>query len=165
MDTSDLYTAVHWTARTSAAFFAAALLSPVLFRASPRRSAELYLAFVFAHTIHFSFVVSLARAGARLFPDGRDLSDAGGWLAMFGIFAFFYALAFLGLAARLGWKQGARWPCIAGKIATSFIGYMYVATYVPLLSRSPWYALPTALITAAVLLDLTRSARARRCLA
>ncbi len=73
LDHSDLYTAVHWTARVSALLFAAALGVPVLFRVSERRSATLYLAFILAHTVHFSFVIWLAKArdGARMFPGAR----------------------------------------------------------------------------------------------
>jgi hypothetical protein len=156
MLTSDLYIAVHWTARLSAVLFAAALAAPALYNLSARRSQSLYLGFILAHTIHFSFVVWLAKVtgGENMFPGGRSVGDAGGWPAVFGVFAFFYALAFVGLAARRAGPRARLGLRAAGRFSTAFIGFMFVSTYMPLIARSRWYALPAALVVAGVAVDM-----------
>jgi hypothetical protein len=167
MDAADLHRIVHWTARASAALFSAALVAPALLRSSARGSRRLYLAFVAAHTVHFSFVVWLAKArgGRDMFPGGRSIADAGGWPAVFGIFAFFYALASIGLLARSDWAQGRPAVRVAGSLATGFLGFMFASTYAPLIARSPWYALGAAVVTVAVAVDvLAPLARRLRCL-
>jgi hypothetical protein len=153
MSVPELYTAVHWTARTSAMLFALALLAPTL---SMRRPLMPYVGFMVAHTIHFSFVVWLAvvTGGARMFPGGRDVADVGGWPAVFGVFSFFYVLASLGLLARHRGRDAGRALRFGGRFASTFLGYMFVSTYVPLMTRSPWFAVPAAVITMAVLVDL-----------
>jgi hypothetical protein len=153
MTVPELYTAVHWTARASAVLFALALLAPTL---SLRRPLMPYVGFMLAHTIHFSFVVWLAlvTGGARMFPGGRDIADVGGWPAVFGVFTLFYVLASLGLLARHRGRNAGRALRLGGRFATTFLGYMFVSTYVPLMTRSPWFAVPAALITAAVFADL-----------
>ncbi|WP_437915611.1 hypothetical protein WME73_10820 [Sorangium sp. So ce302] len=155
MHTSDLYLAVHWTARASALLFAAALVAPALFRSSGQRSQGFYLGFILAHTIHFMFVIGLVRAtgGANMFPGGRSVADVGGWPAVFGIFALFYALAFIAFAARRMGTRARSTLRVAGRLSTLFLGYMFVSTYVPLVSRSRWYALPAAIVATAVLVD------------
>lgn len=165
MSVEELYTAVHWTARTSAMLFATALLAPML---RLRRPLLPYVGFMVAHTIHFAFVVWLAVVvrGERMFPGGRDMGDVGGWAAVFGIFAFFYLLATAGLLARRRGTEAGRALRLTGRFATTFLGYMFVSTYVPLLARSGFYALPAALITLAVLVDLFGDKlRRMRCLA
>jgi hypothetical protein len=158
MNSSDLYIAVHWTARLSALLFAAALLAPVLLREQDgrRRSQVLFLAFLAAHTVHFSFVLALAfeTGGKRMFPGGRDIADVGGMPAVFGIFAFFYLLAVAALLQRRAGSRAGTLLRVAGRFSTAFLGYMFVTTYIPLVERSPWYALPAALIATAVVLDL-----------
>jgi hypothetical protein len=153
MSVTELYTAVHWTARTSGVLFALALLAPTL---GLRRPLVPYVGFMLAHTIHFSFVVWLAvvTGGARMFPGGRDIADVGGWPAVFGVFTFFYVLASVGLLARRRGSDAGRALRLGGHFATTFLGYMFVSTYVPLITRSPWFAAPAALITIAVFADL-----------
>jgi hypothetical protein len=155
VETSDLYLAVHWAARASALLFALALVAPAVLRSSARPSQNLFAAFIVAHTVHFFFVTWLAAAtgGAGMFPGGRSVTDVGGWPAVAGIFALFYALAILGLAARRERAHRHGWLRATGRFATAFIGFMFVATYVPLLARSPWYALPAAIVTVAVVVD------------
>jgi hypothetical protein len=158
MSSSDLYLAVHWTARVSALLFAAALAVPVLFREPDgrRRSQPAFLAFLGAHTVHFAFVLALIleTGGEKMFPGGRDVADVGGMPAVFGIFAFFYLLAILALLERRRGPRASTPLRLAGRFSTAFVGYMFVSTYIPLVERSPWYALPAALVATAVLLDL-----------
>jgi hypothetical protein len=163
VEISSLYTAVHLSARVSAMLFGASLAVPALFRIQTSGGVGLYVAFVAAHSVHFAFVTWLARAtdGVGIFPGGRDMAEVGGWPALFGIFTFFYVLAFLGLAARLRANQAGASLRAAGKVSTLFIGFMFVSTYVPLVSRSPWYALPATLVTLAVLVDVA-APRVRR---
>jgi hypothetical protein len=158
----DLLTGVHWSARLSAILFALSLAAPVLPRFLARRSESLYLGFVAANTVQFLFVtlLALATGGANMFPGGRSVADVGGWPAVFGIFAFFYTLAFVGwVGRRAGASSRLR---TAGVLSRAFVGFMFVSTYVPLIARSAWYALPCALVAAAVVVDLTRWACARR---
>lgn len=158
MSSSDLYVAVHWTARLSALLFAAALVAPSLFREPDgrRRSQLAFVAFLAAHTVHFASVLALISetGGNKMFPGGRDVADVGGMPAVFGIFAFFYLLATLALLERRAGPRAGTTLRLAGRCSTAFIGYMFVSTYIPLVERSPWYALPAALIATAVLLDL-----------
>jgi hypothetical protein len=170
MSVEELYTAVHWTARASAVLFATALLAPTLLAPTLalRRSLLPYVGFMMAHTIHFGFVVWLAMVtgGAKMFPGGRDIGDVGGWPAVFGIFTFFYVLATAGLLARRRGSEAGRALRFGGRFATTFLGYMFVSTYVPLVSRSAWYALPAALVALAVLVDLFgNKLRQMRCFA
>ena len=156
-----LLLAIKWTARLSAILFALSLLVPAL---SPHRrphSVRLQIAFIVAHTLHFSFVARLASVtgGAGMFPGGRSVAQVGGWPAVLAIFALFYAVAFIALAAR---RSDADQPRLrtAGKLSTAFIGFMFVATYVPLVARSGWYAFLALLVAAAVAADLRARARA-----
>jgi hypothetical protein len=162
---AELLLAVRLTARLSAMTFSAALLTSAL---TARRSRTLDIGFLVAHTIHFSFVVRLALAtgGKGMFAGGKDIADGGGWPAVFGIFAFFYLLAGVALSARhLGPRASPRMR-VAGQVATAFIGFMFVRTYLPLMERSSWYALPAALVTTAVIADLLGSrVRRLKCLA
>lgn len=164
MDTSHLYLVVHWTARLSAVLFAAALLAPALSSLSARRAQTLYLGFIIAHTLHFSFVAWLAKVtgGENMFPGGRSVGDVGGWPAVLGIFAFFYTLALVGLVARRAGPRAGLGLRAAGRFSTTFIGFMFVSTYVPLIARSQWYALPAALVAAGVAVDAI-AGRIRRC--
>jgi hypothetical protein len=167
VNTSDLYTAVHWTARLSALLFAAALAAPLLPRPLARRSQALYVGFVLANSLQFLSVTWLARmtGGANLFPGGRSLADVGGWPAMFGIFGFFYALALVGFVARQRGARASSGLRAAGTFSTTFIGFMFVATYVPLVARSRWYAIPAVLVAASVLVNIMgERLRRLRCL-
>jgi hypothetical protein len=162
---ADLLLAVRWTARLSAMTFATALLTSAF---SARRSRALDTGFLVAHTIHFSFVVQLALAtgGKDMFPGGEDIADAGGWPAVFGIFALFYVLAAVALSARHLGSRASLPVRVAGQLSTVFIGFMFVKTYLPLVARSYWYALPAALITTAVAADVFGSKLRRlKCLA
>jgi len=116
----------------------------------------LFLVFIVAHTIHFGVVTArvLQTGGKGMFPGGRDVADAGGLGAVLGIFALFYFVAGVALLAR---RYGQHVPvvlCWAGRAATVFLGYMFVSTYLSLVDRSAWYAIPAALIGLAVVLDL-----------
>lgn len=158
MDAAELFFAVHWTARVSALLFATALIAPVFLHTQQwqRLSQAPFVAFLAAHTVHFGFVIGLVleTGGKGMFPGGRDVADAGGWPAVFGIFAFFYLLAGLSLVQRRAGPNAGRMLHLTGRFSTVFLGYMFVSTYVPLVERSPWYALPAALVVTAVLLDL-----------
>jgi AcrR family transcriptional regulator len=154
MTAEQLLLPVQLTARLSALLFAGALAVPVL---TGRPARALYPAFLIAHTVHFGFVAALAvvGGGAGLFPGGRSLEDVGGWPTLAAIATLFYAAALGGLArGPSGWRRG-------GHAAAAFIGFMFVATYLPLVERSAWYALPAAIVTLAVGLDLSTLRRSR----
>jgi hypothetical protein len=156
----DLLTGVHWSARTSAVLFALSLAAPLVPKWLARPSEALYVGFVAANTVQFYFVTQLALAtgGANMFPGGRSLADVGGWPSVLGIFTFFYVLALMGwLSRRDSAKSRLR---AAGVFSRTFIGFMFVSTYIPLIARSPWYALPCALVAAAVVVDVTSWVRA-----
>ena len=155
MDTSQLDLAVHWTARLSAVLFAIALASPAWSTRVSRGSRDLYTAFILAHTAHFFFVAWLANAtaGQNMFPGGRSVDDVGGWPTVLAIFAFFYALAFVGLVARRAGPNAGHGLRVANRVTTICLAILFVITYVGLIPQSPWYAVPAGLITAGLVID------------
>jgi hypothetical protein len=163
MSAAALYLALSWTARLSAVLFALSLLVPALATHRAKRWGRLQTAFIVAHTLHFACIAWLVSvsSGAGMFPGGRSVTEVGGWPVVLGIFALFYAVAFLASRARRADAAQTRLRT-AGKLATVFIGFMFVATYLPLVTRSGWYALPALLVTAAVAADLRAPARALR---
>lgn len=148
MDTALPALAAQMTGRLSALLFVTALLAPAVSGRASRRSAGFFLAFITAHTAHYAAVVwfAVANGGRDLFPGGRSLQDVGGWLTVLGLFAFFYVLAFIGLAARRAGLAAGRWLRGADRMATILIGLQFVATYAPLVTRSLWFVAPTALL-------------------
>lgn len=164
MTAVDLYPALVWSARLSAGLFTAALLAPL---ALGRRTVAPFPAFVGAHTVHFGLVIAVAAetGGAGMFPGGRSLAEVGGWPTLLAIVALFYLLA---LASFLERRPGGA-PSLAvrrlGRFSTGFLAFMFVATYLPLAARSPWYGLFAAVIFAAAALDLAAPRlRSVRCL-
>jgi hypothetical protein len=155
-----LHLAMSWTARLSAVLFALSLLVPALSAQRAGHAGRIHVAFIVAQTLHFAFVAWLASAtgGAGMFPGGRSVADVGGWPVVLAIFALFYAVAFIALAIRRSGTHQTRLRTI-GKLSTAFIGFMFVATYLPLVARSGWYALLALLVTAAVAADLRAHAR------
>jgi hypothetical protein len=162
MNIDELTLAVHWTARASALLFSLGLVTPVAFPGRTWTGRSAYLGFMTAHTVHFAFVFLLAQAnqGQNMFPGGRSIEESGGWGAVIGIAAFFYTLAFLGLLGRAG--EVSSWRRWASLFATTFLGYMFVSTYVPLATTTPWYWLPAGVVTVAVLLNLAHALRGSR---
>jgi hypothetical protein len=156
-----LHLAMSWTARLAAVLFALSLLVPALSRQRAGQAGRIQVAFIVAQTLHFAFVAWLASAtgGAGMFPGGRSVAEVGGWPVVVAIFALFYAVAFIALAARRSGTAQTRLRT-AGKLSTAFIGFMFVATYLPLVARSGWYALLALLVTAAVVADLRAHAPA-----
>lgn len=75
MTSAAIHDLVVGTGRLSAALFVAALLGA----GAGYRAVPLWLAFVAAHTVHFSFVAWLAAAS-----DGANLRDIGGWPTALG---------------------------------------------------------------------------------
>lgn len=154
MTVAALHLALSSTARVSAVLFALSLLVPALSRERGGRSGRLQLAFIVAQTLHFAFVTWLASVsgGAGMFPGGRSVAEVGGWPVVLAIFVLFYAVALIAFFARRAGAARARLRA-AGRLATAFIGFMFVATYLPLVARSGWYALLALLVTAAVAAD------------
>jgi hypothetical protein len=154
-----LLDAVRWTGRASALLFVAALAVPALRRRTVRCGADLFLLFVVAHTVHYAVVASYAIAvpNAALFPGDRDLAAVGGWPTVFGLITTFYVPALLGLAARRAGGASRPWLRNADRASTLFIGFMFVATYVPLLERSMAYAFPMAMVLAGLLLYVQKA--------
>jgi hypothetical protein len=152
MNASALHKYVRLTARGSALLFAAAQAAPVFGPRAARVSRPLYLGFMAAHAVHFTAVTRYAKAtgGRSLFPGGRSMNDVGGWPTVAGIFTFFASLAVTGWAAGTPAATGKPRMRAAGRAATSFIGAMFVGTYLGQMSQSKWYAVPAALVGTAV---------------
>ena len=143
--------AVRLTARASAVLFSVAQLSAGAGPRAARIGRAAYLGFMAAHAVHFVVVARYAvvNQGRRLFPGGRNLSEAGGWPTVLGIFSAFAGLAFTGWVGRrpgVGVRP-ARRP--EGRVATSVIAALFVGTYLGQLRRSRWNALPAALVAGA----------------
>lgn len=145
MTPEEIHHLVVGTGRLSAALFIVALLGAgVGFRAVP-----LWLAFVAAHTIHFSFVAWLAVAS-----EGANLRDIGGWPTALGVGTGFYVLA---ACAALAWSGGG-WRVVhgIGHAGVVLIALAFIATYVPLLATSAFFALPVVGIVGALGFYLAR---------
>jgi multisubunit Na+/H+ antiporter MnhB subunit len=84
---------VRLTARVSAAAFAAALILFALGHRHRRRGVRygvrLFVAFILAHTIHFSAVAWLAMLTA-----GENIRRRGGWAVVLAVAVLFYLAAF-----------------------------------------------------------------------
>jgi hypothetical protein len=146
--------ASHYTARASAFAFAFALAAPLLSEWARRRRVALFAAFAALHALHFAVVAFFAASHpqAAIFPGERSATQVGGWPAIAGIVALFAVLVMTAIHAR-GARAGQR-AKLAGRGAVALLTFMFVATYLPLTSRSPWYFLPALLITAAAALDV-----------
>lgn len=150
--TATLYRAVRLTARTSALLFATAQASQAMGSRAAPAWRPLYLGFMAAHATHFVVVARYAKitGGRALFPGGRNLKDVGGWPTMAGIYVLFSGLAFTGWAAGVSVAPNRGQLRLAGRVATGLIGAMFVGTYLGQLPRSAWYAVPAAVVGAAV---------------
>jgi len=152
MITTKLRRSVRLAARASALLFAAAQAAPALGSHIGRASRPLYLGFVAAHATHFTLVARYAHVtgGRDLFPGGRSMNEVGGWPTVLAIDTVFAGLAVTGWA---GMSQRTRppWHRAAGCAATGLIGALFVGTFLGQLARSPWYALPATVVSAAVM--------------
>jgi hypothetical protein len=148
MTPEGIHSLVVGTGRLSTAVFIAALLAS----GAGRLGLRSWLAFVAAQTVHFAAVLwfGIANGGRDLFPDGRSLGDAGGWPALLGIFAFFYILAFPVLTARRAGPDAGPRLRLAGRGATTLIGLIFLATYVPLIGGSMLFAMPVVVVSGAL---------------
>ncbi|UVT15541.1 MAG: hypothetical protein H8K04_17320 [Nitrospira sp.] len=156
MDPVHIDLAVHWSARLSALLFAVALALPALIPRLSRHASALYFAFMMVHTVHFGFVVWMAHmtGGANMFPGDRSVADVGGWPTVFSIFAFFYALAFVGLVARRAGPNVGHTLRLASRVTTTCLGLIFVGTYLSLIPQSLWYAVPGAFVTLGMIIDV-----------
>jgi len=100
-----------------------------------------------------------------MFPGGRSVADVGGWPTVFSIFAFFYALAFTGFAARRAGPHAGPTLRLANRMTTACIGLLFVVTYVGLIPHSLLYAVRGALVTLGMIIDaLGNTIRQPHCL-
>ena len=145
MTSAAIHDLVVGTGRLSAALFVAALLGA----GAGYRAVPLWLAFVAAHTVHFSFVAWLAAAS-----DGANLRDIGGWPTALGVGAGFYILV---ACTAVTWS-GIGWRAIhgIGPAGVVLIALALIATYVPLLATSMLFALPVVAIIGALSVYLAR---------
>ncbi len=160
----DAHRAVRLTARTSALLFAASQAVSASGPAGRPPGRALYLGFMAAHGVHFVAITRYARVtgGQNLFPGGRSLSAVGGWRTVIGIFAAFAALAGAGWAGdAAAVTERAPRAAVAGTVARRIIATMFVGTYLGQLPRSPFYAVPAALVAAATLARVPGDSRSR----
>lgn len=151
MALEDLHSIVVLTGRFAAMLFVTALAG----RGLGWYATRLWRFYLAAQTVHFLAVIRFARMnqGANLFPGGYGLQDVGGWPTLFGALAVFYLLATAPLVARD--RIGHRWR----RIGVTAIGLFYLATYIPLIARSPLFIFPTAIMLAVILFFLMRESR------
>lgn len=155
MTAQEIHGFVVATGRLSATVFVFALLAA---GGGSRRALAFWWAFLCAHTVHFAVVAwfAVANGGRGLFPGGRSLEEAGGWPILLASAAVFYGLALTALAARRADAAAGRWLRIAGTTATTCIGLMFLATYVPLVATSTYFILPVMAIGGALSFYLVR---------
>ena len=151
---------VRLTARTSALLFASAQAAPLARSRGAQASETLYRGFMVAHVVHFAAVTRYAvlSGGHDLFPGGRDLDDVGGWPTVAGIFTGFAGMAAIGWAGRPTTKVSRR-TRTAGTAARTVIGTIFTGAFAGQLTRSAWYAIPTAISAAATVLGTLDSRR------
>ena len=108
--TTQLYRAVHLTARTSALLFAASQATAALDSGARQASRPLYIGFMAAHAVHFALVARYAQVsgGHNLFPGGCSMAQVGGWRTVLAIFTMFAGLAATGLVRRSAPKRPRR---------------------------------------------------------
>jgi hypothetical protein len=152
MSCAALLRAVRLTARASGLLFAAAQITAALGRPAMRASRPLYHAFMAVHAAHFTAVARYAvvSGGRNLFPGGRNMADVGGWPTVVAIYSFFAALALTGRAYAAPSTTDTRPAGIASRLATGFIGAMFVGTYLGQRTRSSGYVVLATVIGSAV---------------
>ena len=163
LTTAQVYRAVRLTARTSALLFAGAQATSAFGPRAAPASRRLYLAFMAAHAVHFTFVSTYAKinGGRDLFPGGRSLNQAGGWPTVLSIYTLFSSLAVSGWAA--GGPLATAHPKIGtiGHAATRVIAAMFVGVYLGQVTRSPWYAVPATAVAGAATANILSQHRRR----
>lgn len=161
--TSQLYRAVHLTARASALLFAGSQATAVLDSRARHAARPLYVGFMAAHAVHFAMVARYAQVtgGRNLFPGGRSMSQVGGWPTVLAIFTLFAGLAATGWAAG-AYPNGRPRRRALGRGATGVITAMYAGVYLGQVGRSRWYALPAAVVAGATTANILSQRRHRR---
>jgi hypothetical protein len=146
MDQRTLFEVARITARISTALFVAALFAcGVGRRVAPGRAARLFLAFLFAHAVHFSIVLLLAYA-----TSGANFRSRGGYPLTIAVGVLFAAGGVAGLL-RLRAVEPTRALRLAGDLGIGFIWLAFTATYASRLLISPIFAIPTVALIAAAL--------------
>lgn len=138
MNPDDIHSVVVYTARLSTTLFLAAMTGAIL----RRHAVTLLSAYFAAHLIHFSAVAWFAFA-----TNNSNIRDLGGWPGVLTIGGVFCVLVVCALFAWSG--RGNRGVRITGHAGIVMIALSFLASYVPLVSRSVFFALPAvALVTA-----------------
>jgi hypothetical protein len=155
MDQTAVELIVRWTARASAATFAAALL---LFAAGRRvrrplaRGTRLFAGFIAVHTIHFATVAWLAVVSL-----GANIRERDGWAVVVTVALLFYTAAFVVLRA---WRDAARGRSsprgldLSARVGVVVIGAVFLNSYVGRAVHAPVYWLPAAGLGAALALHI-----------
>jgi FtsH-binding integral membrane protein len=158
MDQAQVESVVRMTARLSAAAFALALIAFSLRRANrprPGLHLHLFVAFVLAHTVHFSAVMWLAAVTA-----GENIRSRGGWLVVLAAAALFYSAAFailrawISLFARRTPSVATWWTAHAGVV---LIALIFLNSFVARADRVPAYWAPALFTIAAVVTYFARA--------
>jgi hypothetical protein len=153
---------VRLTARLSAAAFVAAL---ILFSVrGPNRGAgaryeiRVFVAFILAHTVHFSTVVWLAVLTA-----GQNIRIRGGWAVVLTVAALLYFASFAVLRAWSTLAAGRDLPRggrLAAHASVALIALIFLNSYITRVGRMPVYWAPAILMIAAVVMYFTQVHRA-----
>lgn len=158
MDQTTVELIVRWTARVSAATFAAALLLFVAGRPVRRplaRGTRLFAGFIIVHTIHFATVAWLAVVTA-----GANIRDRDGWAVVVTVAVVFYTAAFVVLRSWRNTAKGRASPRglhVSARVGVVVIGAVFLNSYVGRALHTPVYWLPAAGLAAAVALYIVRA--------
>jgi hypothetical protein len=153
MDQTTVELIVRWTARVSAATFAAALLLCAAGRRVRRSRAggtRLFAGFMVVHTIHFAAVVWVA-----VVTGGANIRERDGWAVVTVVALVFYTAAFVVLRAWRDTAEGRLSPRglqLSARVAVVVIGAVFLNSYVGRALHRPVYWLPAAGLAAAVAL-------------
>ena len=145
------------TARFSATLFTAALFAfAASRRISPPVALRLFAAFLAAHAVHFSIVFMLAYATA-----GANFRARGGYPLTIAVGVLFAAGAVAGFL-RLRAPEPTRVLRLTGGLGIGFIWFAFTEAYAGRALRSPVFAIPAIVLTAAFLAFLNESRRLPR---
>jgi methionine sulfoxide reductase heme-binding subunit len=160
-----MHALVRWTARTSLVLFALAYVARPAVQLWPRPLTKRLLAerkwiglgFATSHTAHLAGIIGIASPDVGAFVRAQPPANAVAALT----FLLIFAMAFTSIEAVKA-KMSARAWKLLHKAGMHFAWLAFASTYLPAVARSPFYALPAAIIVAITAIRVAAFVRMRR---
>lgn len=162
-EAAGLRAVIRLTARSSLLLFLAAFTAAALMRLAPapptrwlrQNRRQLGLGFALSHLIHLAAIVGLARQDPTLF---WQLTTVGSVVSGSIAYLFIVAMAATSFDRSAAWLGPRAWRVLHWTGA-HFIAISFIITNGKRIPFSAWYALPVALIVAALVLRLVATLR------